>query len=186
MKNNSHNESLGKRTTRFKDNPPAEIIDTLLNSIDNFFNNEIRLTVKDNHYQTSLLFLGIHSVALTISEGFFDKKGSEGYKLFLEKFVDGKTKDTRFSEIAKTIHNWRNNIAHQWLSSSGHSIGYDYKMKKGWEKRENIIFINPKIYCEQYLRAFSSNSSIWKLQSTFTETELEKIKASLLNKFKNN
>jgi len=184
MENRAHNiEPLEKRIKRFQDGHPIEIIETLLNSIANFFNNEIRITTEGNNYQTSLLFLGIHAVALTIAEGFFNKKGPEGYRLFLEKFVDGKTTDTKFSLIAEPIHNWRNILAHQWLGIGGYDIGYDYKLKSGWEKREDTIFINPKIYCEHYLNAFGQNGRLWDYQDMFTEEELYQIKDRLLNKF---
>lgn len=184
MENRAHNiEPLKKRISRFQNGHPIEIIETLLNSIANFFNNEIRLTTANDNYQTSLLFLGIHAVALTISEGFFNKKGPEGYKLFLEKFIDGKTPDTRFSQIAEQIHSWRNILAHQWLGIDGYDIGYDYNSKLGWEKRNGTIFINPRIYSEYYLKAFGLNGRLWDYQKMFTEEELFQIKERLLEKF---
>lgn len=183
MKNRSHMEPLEKRIKRFQDGPPIEIIETLLNSIANFFNNEIRITTKDDNYQTTLLFLGVHAVALTISEGLFNKSGSEGYKLFLEKFVDGDTPDTKFSEVARVAHDWRNILAHQWLGIGGYEIGYDYEMSRGWEKRDGVIFINPKIYCDHYLKAFGPNGGIWDYQNMLTESELQEAKQRLLKKF---
>lgn len=184
MENRAHGESKEKRLKRFQDGPPVEIIETLLNSIDNHFNNEIFLTVNEENYQTSLLFLGIHAVALTISEAFFDKKRGEGYRLFLEKFVDGDTKDKKFSKIADEIHNWRNILAHQWLASSGHKIGYDYTTDLGWEKRNGITFINPKIYYNQYLGAFrGDNKKIWNYRDFLNDSELENVKNRLINKY---
>lgn len=176
-------EPLEKRIKRFQDGHPIEIIETLLNSIANFFNNEIRITTKDDNYQTTLLFLGVHAVALTISEGLFNKSGSEGYKLFLEKFVDGDTPDTKFSEVARVAHDWRNILAHQWLGIGGYEIGYDYEMSRGWEKRGGVIFINPKIYCDHYLKAFGPNGRIWDYQNILTESELQEAKQRLLKKF---
>jgi len=142
------------------------------------------LTINRGSYQPSLLFFGIHSVALTISEAFFDKKGERGYKLFLEKFVDGDTRDKKFSEIAHEIHNWRNVLAHQWLASSGHKIGYDYKMNLGWEKINGVTYINPKIYCNQYLDTFrSDNGRIWNYKNLFDDGELENVKNRLIKKY---
>jgi|SRR3989338_705180 len=184
MENRAHGESKEKRLLRFQNNPPVEAVDTLLNSIDNFFNNEIRLA--PDNAQTSLLFLGIHAVALTISEVFFNKTGLEGYKLFLEKFVDGKSENTRFSAIAELIHDWRNVLAHQWLGSVGHEIGYDYKMEFGWQERDGVVFINPKIYCEYYLGAFSSGGKIWGYDKIFTESELQAIKNRIIKKYLEN
>ena len=162
MKNRAHSEPFNKRLKRFQDHSPMEVIDTLLDSINDYFNNEISLTAESNNHQTSLLFLGVHAVALTISEALFNKKGPEGYRLFLEKFVDGDNNDRKFSKISDFIHNWRNVLAHQWISKSGHKIGYDYKMDFGWKKQNGIIFINPQIYCEQYLKAFKSDGKIWE------------------------
>jgi len=178
-------EPLTNRVKRFNNGHPTEIIDTILNSIDNFFNNEIRTTIREKNYQTSLLFLGIHAVALTISESFFDKNGLDGYKLFLEKFVDGNSTDTKFSKIAKSIHSWRNVLAHQWLWAGGYNINYDYTSAHGWKKINNIIVINPKIYCECYLNAFSANGRIWNYRDIFSDQELQQIKNRLLKKFNN-
>ena len=184
MKNNTYlGETKEKRLKRFQNGPPYEVIATLLNSIGNFFNNEIALTVQKENYQTSLLLLGIHSVALTISEGLFNKQGPEGYKLFLEKFVDGDTADTRFSNIAQSIHDWRNVIAHQWIGSIGHTIGYDYEMPFGWEIREDTTFLNPKIYLEYYLKAFGPGGKIWNWESILNEGEKEAAKQRLIKKY---
>lgn len=183
MKNNSHGETKEKRLKRFQEGPPYEIIATLLNSIANFFNNEITLTTQGDNYQTSLMFLGVHSVALTISEGLFNKTGLDGYRLFLNKFVDGDTPDTKFSTIAKSIHDWRNVLAHQWIGSIGHTISYDYNMAFGWKTRDNITFINPRIYLEQYLKAFSRGGKIWDWENMLTESEQQKAKKRLINKY---
>lgn len=184
MENKLHNESKEQRLKRFYNGPHFEVIDTLLRSIDNHINNEISLTIYDGNYQPSLLFLGIHAVALTISESFFDKKGKEGYKLFLKKFVDGDTKDKKFSEIADKIHNWRNVLAHQWLASSGHEIGYDYEMNLGWKKINGVTYINPKIYCNQYLDAFRGNNGrIWDYENFLSNGELENVKNRLIKRY---
>ena len=186
MQNSAHTETKEKRLKRFQDGSPIEILETVTNSIHNYFNNEIALTIKNENYQTSLLFLGIHAVALTISEGFFNKKGLEGYKLFLEKFVDGKTSDTKFSLIAQSIHDWRNILAHQWIGSIGHSIGYDYSMSNGFEIRDDVIFINPRIYCEHYLKSFGVGGRIYEYDTYLTPEEMEKAKIRLIDKYLKN
>lgn len=183
MQNNAHMEPLEKRIARFQNGSPVEIIETLLNSIDNHFNNEIRPIAEDGNYQTTLLFLGIHAVALTIAEGLFDKRGSDGYNLFLEKFVDGENPDTKFSEISEIIHEWRNIIAHQWLGVGGYEIGYDYDSDKGWERRGDVIFINPRIYRDSYLRAFAAGGKIWGYSKLLSEDEMQSAKERLINKF---
>lgn len=70
-KNNAHlGETREQRLERFQKNPPYEVVATLTNSIANHFINELR-TVFDNrdNYQTTLMFLGTHSIALTITYG---------------------------------------------------------------------------------------------------------------------
>lgn len=182
MQNNTHQiESFEKRLARFQNGSPIEAIETLLNSIANFFNNEIVLTPEK--YQTSLLFLGIHSVALTTSEIFWDLRGETGFKKFLETFVDGDRQNIKFSFVAVKIHSWRNVLAHQWLASSGYEIQYDYKMKAGFEISENLLKINPKIYCDQYIKAFSAGGKIWKYDKLFTASELEGVKQRIIDKF---
>lgn len=182
MKNNAHDiEPLEKRLARFQNGSPVESIETLLNSIANFFNNEISMA--PDRYQTSLLFLGIHSVALTISEVFWGLEGVAGYKKFLENFVDGNTADTKFSFVADKVHNWRNVLAHQWLASSGYQIQYDYKMETGFIASDGLLRINPKIYCEHYLNAFSAGGKIWGYEKIFSNDDLEKVKKRIVDKF---
>jgi hypothetical protein len=148
-------ETKEQRTRRFQNGPPIEIIDTVINSIHNFFLNELRdVFVDKKNAQTSLMFLGTHSIALTISYGFFNKDGMRGYKLFLKNFVDGEQPDKVFSTIAEEIHEWRNVIAHRWINVAGHSIEYDFNMQEGWKKDGEFLIINPHIYLEQFLKAF--------------------------------
>ncbi len=183
MRNNAHeSESKEHRLQRLQNGHPIEAIETLLNSIDNFFNNEIELTV--GQAQTTLLFLGIHAVALTIAEVFVDQNGLDGYKWFLETYVDGDSEDTKFSKIAEIIHDWRNILAHQWIGSLGHDIIYDYGMTSGWERRGAAYAINPRIYCEQYIGAFDTGGKIWKYDKLFNERELEDIKKRIVGKYK--
>ena len=183
MKNNAHeSESKEHRLKRLQDGHPIEAIETLLNSIDNYFNNEIRLTV--GQAQTTLLFLGVHAVALTIAEVFFGQGGPEGYKWFLEKYVDGDTNDTKFSQVAEVLHDWRNILAHQWIGSLGHDIIYDYQTELGWERRDRSLAINPRIYYEQYIAAFSAGGKLWRYDKMFTEQELEEIKDRIVEKYK--
>lgn len=187
-KNNAHiGETAEERLQRFQNGPPVESIDTLLNSLGNYFNNEIRATINDLHHpQTSLLFLGIHASILTITEAFFNNKACSGYKLFLEKYVDGDQESSKFSMIAEEIHAWRNIVAHQWLSNKGHTLSYAYNLNEGWKKEDGVLYINPKIYCEQYLGAFSASGKIWNYSHDFTQVELEAIKQRIIEKFINN
>ena len=182
--NRTHNsESRDHRLARLKSNP-VEAIETLLNSIASYFNNEIGIT--PDHYQTSLMFLGVHAAALTIGEVFFANNNMfKDYKQFLETYVDGDTDDLKFSLIAEDIHNWRNILAHQWLGSMGHQVEYDYQTTLGWEKKDDMLVINPKIYCDSYLKAFSVGGKIWKYDSIFTPNQLAEIHKRIVNKFEN-
>lgn len=162
-----------------------EAIGTLLNSIHNHFNNEIEQTISDtDNPQTSLLFLGIHAAILTIGEVFYDLRPPErNYTKVLEMYVDGASPDTQFSRIAHDIHGWRNIVAHQWIGRQGHSIDYDYRMRLGWERRNGILFINPRIYCEHYLAAFRSGGKIWGFEDSFTSQELIDMQNRIITKY---
>jgi len=185
MKNNAHlGEAKEKRLERFQ-GADIEFIETLINSIANYFNNEIRTTLDSlENPQTSLMILGIHSVALTIAFGFFDNDKETGYKLFLENFVDGDTSDTKFSTIASEIHNWRNVIAHRWLSPTGFHFGYNFEMKEGWKKEGDVVFINPKIYLQCYLKAFGPSGKIYRYTKILnTDKKLRDAKDRFLSQY---
>ena len=77
-------EDKQKRYKRLSEGSPVEIIETLLNSMDNFFNREIDSAAGSELWY--LVLLGDHAVALTISEGLFGEAGLSGFKIFLEKF----------------------------------------------------------------------------------------------------
>jgi len=127
--------------------------------------------------------LGVHAAILTISEVFFNDKTSGGYKLFLEEYVDDEGISDNFSLIADDIHAWRNAIAHQWLSARGHSLAYTYTLEQGWKREDDILYINPKIYCERYLAVFRAGGRIWHYAQHFTGDELEAIKQRIISKF---
>lgn len=184
-KNRAHNtESRTSRLARLQ-NRPVEAIETLLHSIDDYFNNEIRITTAN--LQTSLLFLGIHAAALTIGEAFFNNQTNnrdlKNYRDFLETFVDGQSEDTRFSTVADDIHNWRNILAHAWIGSFGHRIEYDYQSDLGWERAAGKLIINPRIYCDMYLQAFSAGGRIWQYNSIFTSQEVADIQTRIVDRY---
>lgn len=56
-------------------------------------------------------------------------------------------------------------------------------MTNGWETLEGVTRINPKIYCEQYLAAFSGDGRIWSYESLFTANELEQIKDRIIKRY---
>lgn len=184
MKNNAHlGESKEARLKRFQANGPNEAILTLLNSIDNFFNNEIRYIVNQETQQTSLMLIGIHAAILTIAEAFYGKSGLKGYTRFLKDFVDQELPNQKFSTIAKELHDWRNIIAHQWLSAKGHNFGYAFTIDEGWKREDDVLYINPAIYAKQYLGAFVGGGKIWDYRDLFSTEELTQIQQRIINKF---
>lgn len=174
-------EDKQKRYKRLSEGSPVEIIETLLNSIHNFFNSEIDRAASEELW--NLVILGDHAVALTISEGLFGETGLTGYKKFLEKFVDEAKVGFNFSVIAQDIHNWRNVIAHQWLSVSGYSFGIDLKMFTGWTNKDSATYFNPRIYHQSFKGAFSAGGKIWKYERILTVEELQRAKERLLKKY---
>lgn len=175
-------EPKDARIKRFEKMPPDESIETLLNSISNSLNRDIQITI-DNK-QPYLLILGIHSAALTISEALFNKTGPDGFRMFLEYFINKDAEDKKFSEIADHIHGLRNIFAHQWLGSKSYEVGFDFTMEKGWEKRDKTIYLNPYIYGKQYLEAFSSGGKIWKWKGHLEYQTLQSVKDRIIEKFK--
>ena len=139
------------------------------------FMNELR-SVFDNpaNYQTSLMFLGTHSIALTIAYGLFSKNGEDGYKLFLEHFIDGDTSDTKFSIVADRIHEWKNVIAHRWINVAGHSFSYEFDMPEGWKIDGEFLLVNPRIYLDQFLKAFGPGGRIYQYEQFLTTEEMWK------------
>lgn len=174
-------EDEQKRLVRLSNGSPIEIIETLLNSMHNFFVREISIASDNNLLY--LVILGDHAVALTISEGLFGKTGLEGYKLFLKKFVDQDKEGFNFSEVAENIHNWRNILAHQWLASSSYDLGIDTEMELGWKKRNGVIYFNPKLYHEAFNKAFACGGKIWQYERILTEKQMQAAKERLLRKY---
>lgn len=184
-RNRAHRgESYTERLRRFQINEPDEAILTLLNSINNFFNNEISITTYQNPPQTSLMFLGIHAVALTISETFFGFRGYNGYRSYLEEFVDGEQVHTKFSEIAPILHRFRNTVAHKWLNAVGHEIDYDYNSQFGWYHAGGKTIINPNIYLEYYLKAFGAQGKLWEFNTFLDRQQKEDVKIRIITQFR--
>lgn len=172
-------ESKDERLRRFQDGSPVEIIETLLNSINNFFNAEIQSARE--HRAWDLALLGIHSVALTISEGLFAQRGPAGYRTFLERFVDRESQG--FSAVAEEIHAWRNVVAHQWLSQRGHDFAFDTTLATGWERRGTTLHFNPRVYADAYLDAFAAGGKIWDWHELLTDEDAEAAKRRMIEKF---
>jgi len=90
-------ESHEDRLKRFQDGPPSEVILTLTNSINNYFNPEIAGAATAGSW--SLMFMGTHAVALTVSQALFGLTGKDGYLRFLRTFMDQDSPGADFSAI---------------------------------------------------------------------------------------
>lgn len=179
-------ETFAQRLKRFSSNSPVEFIETILNSIHNFYIPE--LSIASQNKQSNLLILGAHSIIETISENVFLKKGVAGFKFYLENFVDGNTDGFKFSEIADDLNDWRNVIAHQYISKLGHSLGYDYTLSVGYKIDNDIILINPTLLFDQFESAFQASGircakKIWDYGKLLSVEEMEKAKEEFLRKF---
>lgn len=185
--NKIKSESFDLRLQRFQSNSPIEFIETILNSIANGFIQEIESAA--NNHQTNLQIIGMMSVVETVSEKIFLKSGIQGCKYYLEHFVDGKTSDLKFSNIASDINAWRNVIAHQWISKQGHSFGYDYSLATGYSVRDGIIIVNPKMFFDQFKCAFmpssfKTNYTVWQYDQLLTEEQMQKAKTKFIDQFR--
>lgn len=179
-------ETFRQRLQRFKNNSPVEFIETILNSIHNFYIPELQMAT-DNK-QSNLLILGLHSIIETISENVFLKKGIEGFKFYLENFVDVNENGGQFSEIAEELNNWRNIVAHQYISKLGHFFSYDYRISVGYQIENGIIILSPKFFFDQFQSAFFANNGktkrkIWDYDKFLSVEEMEKAKEEFLKKF---
>lgn len=67
----------------------------------------------------------------------------------------------------------------------GHRVEYDYQTALGWEKKDDMLIINPKIYCDSYLKAFSAGGKIWSYDQLFSEEQLNEIHGRIVAKFEN-
>jgi hypothetical protein len=124
-------ESFKQRLKRFVDQGELEIPGWLTVSMQNYILPEIQHAKENRLFQ--LVFLGTHSIIQTVSEKLFDVRGPDGTKFYLESFVDGDTKDRKFSLISDDIHEMRNVMAHQWWSSSTHDVALNHEMPRGLE-----------------------------------------------------
>src|SRR5438128_6298272 len=95
-------ESFKQRLKRFVDQDELEIPGWLTVSMQNYILPEIHVAKNNGLFQ--LVFLGTHSIIQTVSEKLFDVRGPAGTKFYLENFVDGDTRDRKFSLISDDIH----------------------------------------------------------------------------------
>lgn len=175
-------EDKDKRRKRFEEGVPLEIIETLLNSVDNYFN-RAQIAVAAEAKAWDLVFIGIHAAATTIGTGLFSDSPLTAYGQFLESFVDTDELGGDFSRIAKELHDWRNVLTHRWLSERGYGFGFDFEQKLGWREQDGVILLNPRLYHAAYQKAFAANGRIWKWGAILTQEQIETAKVRLLKQY---
>lgn len=174
-------EPKDKRQKRLEDGVPLEIIETLLNSVDNYFNRQIAIVADAKAWD--MAFIGIHSAATTIGTGLFSTSPLTAYTEFLKHFVDSDEVGGDFSTVAGQLHNWRNVLVHRWLSQHGYNFGFDLEQKEGWREEDGAIVINPQLYHEAYRRAFTAGGKMWQWEKILTQEQAEAAKARLLEQY---
>lgn len=181
-------ETYAHRVARFSNNPPDEIILSILDSIQNFFMPQLSIASEKGLYE--LLVLGIHAVIETISEHIFLRPGVPGLKFYLENFVDvdGAGEGFHYSEIAADLNDLRNNVAHQWFAAQGHWVGYDAEQKQGYRYEDDVLWVNPVAYFQQFKSAFGDQGvtryKLLEYKKLLDEASLEQVKTRFLRQFK--
>jgi len=174
-------EPQDKRTKRLEDGTPLEIIETLLNSIHNFYNRQIDAAVDAGAWD--LAFIGIHSVGVTVGTGLFTDSSLTAFTRFLREFVDTDELGYNFSEIAQELHSWRQVLVHRWLSAKGYEFGFDMEQQEGWRKVDDVVLLNPRRFHEAFNQAFTAGGKIWQWQNILSDEEQQAAKARLLANF---
>lgn len=180
-------ESIEARIKRLKSNAPDEAIGNILNAICNSYLPELSVAAQEE--LSNSLILGIHSIASTVAEHIFLRRGKSGFKFYLENFVDGEDDDLKFSNISGQLYDWRNVIAHQFLSGQGHMFGYNYKMNSGYKVDNGVTLINPYIFFTQVKNAFENYGQartkykVYDYMQLLTTEEMQKSKDLFLDTF---
>ncbi len=154
-------ESFKERLKRYTNENDLEIFGWLTVFLRNAYLPEIRSAKENRRYHC--VYLLIHAIMQMVSENMFGLRGKDGTKFYLENFVDGNTRDTKFSLVADEIHDARNVMAHQGYSSLQHRVEYlDDEMTAGWKKEADTLHFNPAIYAAHFERAFSEIAIVQK------------------------
>jgi len=163
-------ETFEDRLRRFLFGAVREIPLTLLNSIANFFLPQIQEAGKQQ--LDYLVLLGAHSIIQIVAEQIFGQHGPSGTGFYLRQFVDTGTPDRTYSAIYTDIHEFRNVIAHRWMSGGGHFLAIDYTISGGFEKRGPHLHFNPAIFLEDFSAGFGARGRIWGYQKLTTDDDL--------------
>lgn len=131
------------------------------------------------------MFLGAHAVIHTIEGILFDRHGPAATKSYLSSYVDGQEENTMFSLVADTIHELRNDLAHQWISTHAYRYIIDYRRELGWWEDTEGVHINPDRYFEQFIASWEGDGAIWNCHSAMSERDLELMRYRFLLKWLN-
>ncbi len=176
-------EDAEKRLKRLEDGPPLEIIETLLNSIHNFYLRETSAAIKAGTWD--LAFIGTHSVASIIGAGLFGDRSMEAsFRRFLKEFVDTDEPGGNFSDIAKELNDWRHVLIHRWLSKMGHEFGFDTDQIEGWRRVDGVLLVNPVRLNEAVANAFALNGKLWQWRDVLSDAEAQAAKTRLLELYR--
>lgn len=159
-------EELDKRPQKMRDRRPDVVIDLALNTLSNGkCIKELSVArASELHY---LILMGVHACIVTINKYIFGKVGKAAFKDYLKRYVDGKGDDFRFSKYSDMIYDRRNDLAHQLFSKTGHSFGFDSKMKEGILEKDGIVLINTVAYFDHFKSAFEMKSKRKTKESIF-------------------
>ena len=160
-------EAFNDRLCRFLKGSSRDVPLTLLNSISNFFLPDLR---KIGELRLDrFMFLGTHAVIHTIEGILFDRHGPAATKSYLSSYVDGQEENTMFSLVADTIHELRNDLAHQWISTHAYRYIIDYRRELGWWEDTEGVHINPDRYFKQFIASWEGDGAIWNCHSAMSE-----------------
>ena len=184
-------QSYEERLKQFEEQSAGTLIDRFLESLLNLYINRELKSACDNRLLYTIL-MGVHACILTINKqifGFTKKESREGFKRYLENFVDGTEGVLQFSKYSDEIYTRRNVLAHQWFGKVGHHFGMDETIKEGIRKENGIIILNPTKYFEQFHSSFNSNDyktkhCIKEYADQLNEEEKEKAKERIIENFK--
>lgn len=174
-------ETFEARLKRFLFGPPDEVFLTILNSISSFSLQELKAATDGKLY--SLALLGAHSVMQTIGEQVYGQAGVAATTFYLRNFVDGDTDDTRFSEIAKELHTFRNVHTHRWSSRFNHDVGFDTSKDHGWWRDDDGLHINPVVFMKCFSAGFMARRPMWTEWRAFDEVTAIQRKYSYLRRW---
>lgn len=174
-------ETLDGRYKRLSEGTPVEMIDSLLMSLDNYLNTELKRAAQAECWD--LVLIGAHSACSIIGFGLFGGTALGAYKQFLKKFVDCAGAGNDYSSVAADLHGWRNVLAHRWFSKKGYEFGYDLVQAEGWRRIDGVLLLNPRAYFESFESAFDAGKPIWDWQRILNPNQQEEAKQRLLKEY---